>query len=131
MKARYFIFSLLFCLPLILVAGNKKISKNKWEGTASFYHNMFEGRRTASGQVFRQKKLTAACNHLPLGTRVRVTNLSNGKTVIVKNNDRMHKRLTHKRLLDLSREGARQLGFIQAGLAKVQMEVLPRDKKKS
>ena len=125
MKTKIFVLSILFCLPAILEAGNKKVSKYKWEGTASFYHNMFEGRRTANGEIFRQKKLTAANNHLPLGTWVRVTNLLNGKHVIVKINDRMNKRLTHKRLIDLSREGARRLGFIKAGLAKVSLEVLP------
>lgn len=114
-------------MPALLEAGNKKVSKNVWEGTASYYHNMFEGRKTANGDIFRQKKLTGANNHLPLGTMVRVTNLNNGKSIVVKINDRMNKRLTHRRLIDLSREGARQLGFINAGLTKVRMEVLSKN----
>ncbi len=124
MKTKIFLLSVLFCLPALLEAGNKKVAKNAWEGTASYYHNMFEGRKTANGEIFRQKKLTAANNFLPLGTWVRVTNISNGKSVVVKINDRMNKRLTHRRLIDMSREGARRLGYIHAGLAKVRMEVL-------
>lgn len=118
-------------MPAILEAGNKKVSKNVWEGTASYYHNMFEGRKTANGEIFRQSKLTAANNYLPLGTMVRVTNLKNGKTVVVKINDRMAKRLTHVRLIDMSREAARRLGYLNAGLAKVRMEVLGKNYKSS
>ena len=128
MKTKIFLLSVLFCLPALLEAGNKKVAKNIWEGTASYYHNMFEGRKTANGEVFRQKKLTGANNFLPLGTWVRVTNISNGKSVVVKINDRMNKRMT--RLIDMSRESARQLGYIHAGLAKVRMEVLPNYGKK-
>src|SRR5688572_8465440 len=60
-------------------------------GTASFYHDKFIGRQTANGEVFSQKKLTAAHNSLPLGTLIKVTNLHNDKSVIVKVNDRLHK----------------------------------------
>lgn len=130
MQTKLILLTLLFCLPVLSEAGNKKVAKNAWEGTASYYHNMFEGRKTANGEIFRQKKLTAANNFLPLGTWVRVTNTKNGKSVIVKINDRMNKRLTHRRLIDMSREGARQLGYIHAGLAKVRMEVLPNYGKK-
>jgi len=85
---------------------------------------MFEGRKTANGDIFRQNKLTGANNFLRLGTRVRVTNIKNGKSIVVKINDRMNKRM--RRLIDLSRESARRLGFIQAGLAQVRMEVIGR-----
>jgi rare lipoprotein A len=91
-------------------------------GTASYYSNKFHGRRTASGEIFSQQKLTAACNVLPLGTWIRVTNLTNNRTVLVKVNDRLHHRM--KRAIDLSREAAKQLGFIRSGLAKVRVEVL-------
>src|SRR5678810_479140 len=70
-------------------------------GTASYYANKFEGRLTANGEVFSQQKMTAACNVLPLGTWVKVTNLYNGRTVIVKVNDRLHYK--NKRLVDLSK----------------------------
>jgi peptidoglycan lytic transglycosylase len=91
-------------------------------GIASFYADKFEGLTTSTGEKFSQKKLTAAHNTLPLGTWIRVTNLRNKKTVIVRVNDRLHHRNT--RLVDLSREAARRLGYISNGLAKVKVEVL-------
>src|SRR4030095_13068099 len=91
-------------------------------GIASFYADKFEGLLTSSGEKFSQKKLTAAHNTLPLGTWIRVTNLRNKKSVIVKVNDRLHHRNT--RLVDLSREAARRLGYVSNGLAKVKVEVL-------
>ena len=99
-------------------------------GTASFYSNKFEGRKTANGEIFSQKKLTAACNVLPLGTRIRVTNLSNGKSVIVKTNDRLHPHM--KRLLDLTKAAAIKLGYVGKGLTRIKLEVieLPFKKKK-
>jgi rare lipoprotein A len=93
-------------------------------GTASFYANKFEGRKTASGEIFNHKKLTAACNVLPLGTYIRVTNVKNGKTVVVKTNDRLHPKM--KRIVDLTRAAAQKLGFISAGLARVKVEVIGR-----
>jgi rare lipoprotein A len=91
-------------------------------GTASFYANKFHGRKTANGDIFSQDKLTAACNVLPLGTLIRVTNLRNGRSVIVKVNDRMHSKM--KRVVDLSRSAAQKLNFIRSGLTKVKIEVL-------
>lgn len=125
MKTKLFLLTIVFSLPMFLNAGNEKISKGVWKGTASYYHNMFEGRKTANGDIFRQKKLTAANNFLPLGTYVRVTNIKNGKSVVVKINDRMAKRIAHCRLIDMSREAARQLDYINAGLTQVKMEVIP------
>ena len=104
----------------------KKESASLIFGTASYYSNKFHGRRTASGEIFNQQKMTAACNVLPLGTWIQVTNLRNNRRIIVKVNDRLHGRMT--RAIDLSREAARQLGFIQAGLAKVRVEVLGKKK---
>lgn len=90
------------------------------KGTASFYSAKFEGRKTATGDIFRQSKLTAASNHFKLNTLVMVTNLKNNKSVIVLINDRMHARMKKKgRVVDLSLTAAKQLDFIQNGLAKV------------
>lgn len=91
-------------------------------GVASFYHDKFEGRKTANGEIFRQDKLTAAHKTLPLGTWVRVTNLSNDSTVIVRINDRMP--LWNKRSIDLSEAGAHQLNYIHKGLTKVLIEII-------
>ena len=70
-------------------------------GTASYYSNSFNGKKTANGEIYSQKKMTAACNVLPLGTWIRVTNLRNGRSVLVKTNDRLHSRM--KRVVDLCR----------------------------
>lgn len=91
-------------------------------GTASYYADKFNGRPTANGELYDSKKMTAACNVLPLGTWIRVTNLTNNRTVIVKTNDRLHIRMT--RIVDLSRVAAEKLGYIGRGLTKVKVEVL-------
>ncbi|HLX93932.1 MAG TPA: septal ring lytic transglycosylase RlpA family protein [Puia sp.] len=96
-------------------------------GIASFYANKFNGRHTASGEIFSQEKLTAASNLLPLNTWVRVTNLHNRKEVIVKINDRMHFR--NRRLIDLSHAAAKKLGYTGWGLAKVKVELLGKRKR--
>lgn len=95
-------------------------------GIASFYDNKFEGRKTANGEVFSQKKMTAASNTLPLNTWVKVTNLSNKRSVYVRITDRMHHR--NKRLIDLSRSAASSLGYTGKGLTRVKVEYLGRQK---
>jgi rare lipoprotein A len=99
----------------------KPVSRVQY-GTASFYSNKFTGRKTANGEIFSQKKMTAAHNSLPLGTYVRVTNLRNKRSVVVKINDRLNAR--NRRLIDLSRSAAQQLGFIKSGLTRVKLEIL-------
>ncbi len=106
---------------------SKKNTKTLF-GQASFYSQKFEGRKTASGQIFRHKKFTAACNTLPLGTYIKVTNLKNGKTVVVQTNDRLH--VKTKRLIDLTMVGAKRLGFFASGVTRVKVEVLGGKKDK-
>ena len=89
---------------------------------ASFYANKFSGRKTASGEIFSQKKLTCACNVLPLGTWIRVTNMRNGRSVVIKTNDRIHPKV--RRVVDLTRAAAEKLGFIARGLTRVKVEVI-------
>ncbi|MGC4104570.1 septal ring lytic transglycosylase RlpA family protein [Ferruginibacter sp.] len=91
-------------------------------GMASFYSSKFNGKKTASGEIFSQNKLTCACNILPLGTWIRVTNQRNGRTVIVKTNDRLHPRM--KRIIDLTKAAAVKLGYVSSGLTRVKVEVL-------
>ncbi|MDB5230701.1 MAG: septal ring lytic transglycosylase RlpA family protein [Chitinophagaceae bacterium] len=94
-------------------------------GIASFYAKFFEGRETTTGEKFRHNLFTGASNNLPLNTWVRVTNLRNGKSVIVRINDRMHPRMAKKgRVIDLTHVAAHQLGF-NDGLIKVKMQVIP------
>jgi len=107
-----------------LVSSSNKI-KTQY-GVASFYANKFNGRKTANGEVFSQQKLTAASNTLPLNTWVKVTNLHNKKTVVVKINDRMHHH--NKRLIDLSKAAAHELGYTGWGLTKVRVDVLGKHK---
>jgi rare lipoprotein A len=91
-------------------------------GTASFYAKKFNGRQTASGEIYNSTKYTAACNVLPLHTWIKVTNLANKKTVIVITNDRLYAK--NKRLVDLSKIAAQQLGYTGRGLTRVKVEVL-------
>jgi rare lipoprotein A len=91
-------------------------------GVASYYANKFEGRKTYTDEIFTQEKLTGASNTLPMHTWVRVTNLRNHKTVIVRINDKMHPR--NKRLIDLSRAAAVRLGYAGHGLTRVRIDVL-------
>lgn len=93
-------------------------------GTASYYADKFNGRETANGEIYDGTKMTAACNVLPMGTWIRVTNLSNNRWVVVKTNDRLHARMT--RVVDLSRAAAQKLGYIAKGLTKVRVEVLEK-----
>jgi rare lipoprotein A len=86
-------------------------------GRASWYGPGFHGRKTASGETFNQYAMTAASRTLPLGTRVRVTNQSNGRSVVVRINDRGP--YTGGRIIDLSRGAMSQLGGIKAGVIKV------------
>jgi len=95
-------------------------------GTASYYSNSFNGKKTANGEIYSHKKMTAACNVLPLGTWIRVTNLRNGKSVVVKTNDRLHTRM--KRVVDLSRKAADKLDYVKSGLTRVRVEVIGKKK---
>lgn len=106
-------------------AGADKIKANvasPTEGVASFYSTRFNGRRTASGQRFNSNAMTAASLQLPLGSRVRVTNLANHRSVTVRINDRGP--FVKGRDISVTRRAAQQLHFIKAGTAKVRIEQL-------
>jgi rare lipoprotein A len=105
-----------------IITYSKSKKSKTFIGTASFYATKFEGKKTANGEIFRHNKYTAACNKIPLGTMVRVTNLTNNKSVEVKINDRLHAK--NHRLIDLTSFCAKELGFYFKGLAKVKVEVL-------
>lgn len=91
-------------------------------GIASFYTGKFNGRQTANGEIYNDGNHTAACNVLPLNTWIKVTNLRNNKSVVVKVNDRMHRR--NKRLVDLTKISAKELGYTGRGLTRVKIEVI-------
>lgn len=92
------------------------------EGVASIYAEKFEGRTTASGESYSFRKATCAHLNLPFGTLVKVTNLSNNLSVIVRVNDRGP--FAPDRIIDLSRSAAEKLGFANIGTAKVRLEVV-------
>lgn len=91
-------------------------------GLASWYGEQFQGNPTASGEVYDMNELTAAHRTLPLGTELKVTNLRNNHSLIVRINDRGP--FIQNRLLDVSMAAARKLGFLGSGLARVRMEVV-------
>ena len=101
----------------------ERIKVFKQNGTASYYAKKFNGRRTASGERYSGRKLTAAHRTLPFGTLVRVANAKTGKWLVVRVNDRGP--YSRKRIIDLSYEAARQLGLTKgAGLLKVKIRVV-------
>jgi rare lipoprotein A len=110
------------CLNLAGAAMGQASMTNSTIVVASWYGPSFHGRRTASGQVFDQERLTAAHKTLPFGTKLRVTNLRNGRSVMVTVNDRGP--YVRNRQLDLSLGAARRLGIIQPGTAPVLIEKL-------
>jgi rare lipoprotein A len=91
-------------------------------GVASYYGREFAGKRTASGEAFKPSALTAAHRSAPFGSRIRVTNLSNGKQVIVRVNDRGP--WTRGRIIDLSHAAASKLGMLGRGTARVKLSAL-------
>ncbi|QHB16898.1 septal ring lytic transglycosylase RlpA family protein [Mannheimia pernigra] len=113
---------------------NKKSSKKQHKqlirkhfqtGVASYYANKFNGRRTASGETFSNAKMTAAHKTLPFGTLVEVTNLRNGRSVVVRVNDRGP--YSHTRVVDLSSAAAKKIGMHRSGIAKVEIAILHKN----
>lgn len=95
------------------------------EGGASYYAHKFHGRQTASGEIYDENEMTAAHKTLAFGTTVRVTNLSNGKDVVVRINDRGP--FVKGRIIDLSYKAAGKLDMISAGVIKARVEILRTD----
>lgn len=92
------------------------------KGTASWYGRYFHGKATASGEPFDMYQFTAAHRQLPLGTMVRVTNLKNGESVVVRVNDRGP--VPKSRIIDLSYGAARMIGLSGAGIEPVRLDIL-------
>ena len=95
-------------------------------GKASYYADKYDGRKTASGANFSQNKLTAAHNTLPFGTKVKVKNISNNKTVKVIINDRGP--YTAGRIIDLSKRGAEEIDMVKQGVAVVEIKYKKKKK---
>lgn len=119
---------------LFLLTMTSFISTSLWaqtgyvqEGKASFYADKFEGRTTASGERYSHSRSTCAHLTLPFGTLVKVTNMENNQTVVVRVNDRGP--FVANRIIDLSRSAAEKLGFVDKGLADVRIEVIDEEGK--
>lgn len=109
-----------------IVFAQKKEKERIITGTATWYSNSFNGRKTASGEIFTQKKYTCATNRFKIGTWLKVEDLATGKSVLVRVNDRM---ASHPRkIIDLTRAAAEKIGIIKKGCAKVKIESMGRTK---
>lgn len=118
MRKNYFLLAILF-FTVITVQAQKDFVQI---GNASFYSDEFIGKYTASGEQYDHDKLTAAHLTLPFGTKVKVTNYENNKSVVVTVNDRGP--FVQGRIIDLSKSAAETIGLTEKGLAKVRVEVI-------
>lgn len=107
---------------LAVSSENEKSYSRQQVGIASYYGGRFHGRRTANGERYDKNKLTAAHNSYPFGTVVRTTNLKNGRSVVVRINDRGP--YVRGRIIDLSVRAAKELDLLERGITKVKVEVL-------
>lgn len=101
----------------------EKVAADVKDGVASYYHDKFEGRQTATGEIFDNDRFTAASNQFKLGSYVKVTNLNNGEVIYVRINDRMAK--SNTRVIDLTSLAAKKLEFHKKGITKVKVEIVP------
>ena len=111
----------LLCL-FSLVTGCASHGLGPKQGLGSYYGDAHQGKPTASGAPFNQRALTAAHRSLPFGSRVRVTNLNNGKSVVVRINDRGP--FVRGRIIDLSKAAAQRIGMLADGVVPVRIELL-------
>lgn len=117
-----FILLITGCAERAPLSSSASESRFTQEGKASFYARMHHGQRTASGERHDQSALVAAHRSLAFGSRVRVTNLDNGKQVTVRINDRGP--FVRGRIIDLSRAAAERIGMIDQGIVRVRIETL-------
>lgn len=114
---------ILFSLSFLFISCGRYITES---GQASYYGGKFDGKKTANGEIFHQSELTAAHKTLPFGTKVQVKNLTTGRTVKVRINDRGP--YVADRIIDLSTEAASRIGLISQGVAKVQIKYKKKKK---
>lgn len=118
---RLYFLCLFSCMLISFVNSSLHAQRRyKAKGVASYYADKFNGRKTASGEIFDNSRMTAAHRTLPFGTYVKVTNLANGKSVVVRINDRGP--YAHGRIIDLTKAAAIQLDMVRTGTARVMVE---------
>ncbi len=115
------IFISIFLLS-VQIKAQDSLSNCMEKGRASYYAKMFEGRKTSNGEIFKNSEYTAAHRTLPFGTLVKVTNLNNYESVLVRINDRGP--FVKNRIIDLSRAAAKEIDLLHAGVAKVLIECI-------
>lgn len=117
-----------FCVAVFVVlfgaasALGIALAQSSEEGVANFYSDRFQGKKTASGQVYDKNALTASHKKHPFGTKVKVTNIESGKDVVVTVTDRMGRK--NPAVIDVTRRAADELGFTKAGKARVKLDVV-------
>ncbi len=116
---------MLVLLPLLAGEATAQEAPFVQTGVASFYAEEFHGKRTANGETYSMWAMTAAHQTLPFNSLVKVTNLENGKSIVVRINDAGP--FVDNRIIDLTRAGAAKLGMIEKGTARVRLEVVGRD----
>ncbi len=113
----------IFLLSFLILPGQADWTSDV--GEASYYHDRFQGRPTASGELYQSTELTAAHRTLAFGTLIRVTRLDTDQSVVVRVNDRgPHK---EGRVVDLSRRAAEEIGLVRSGVAEVRIELFDPD----
>ncbi|KIA89100.1 septal ring lytic transglycosylase RlpA family protein [Kaistella jeonii] len=125
MMKRGILLIIMMISTLGLYSFNKYNADDAKTSIASFYHDKFNGRKTASGEIFSNAKMTAANRTLPFGTMLKVTNLRSGKSVIVEVNDRgpFHS----SRAIDLSKAAYKSIGDTKKGTMPVEYEIIDID----
>lgn len=121
---RYRVLLFIIVIMTVTTSCSRKITET---GKASYYASSFDGKRTASGETFHQRSLTAAHRTLPFGTRVTVINIANGKSVKVRINDRGP--FVPGRIIDLSHKAASKIGMVNTGVANVEVRYKKKKKK--
>ena len=122
MRKSILFLALILSLLAADVFASAALSVYKSSAVASYYADKYHGRKTSNGETFNMYDLTAAHKTLPFNTKVKVTNLSNGKSVIVRINDRGP--FVKGREIDLSKAAAVKIGMIKSGTAKVSLEII-------
>jgi len=113
---------IVLCLVALLAPALAVAQPAEEEGTATFYSSKFEGKKTASGEAYDKTGLTAAHKSYAYGTKLRVTNLANGKSAVVTVNDRLSR--FSKSVIEVTPRVASSLGFAKSGRARVKVEVV-------
>ncbi|MEQ1815183.1 MAG: septal ring lytic transglycosylase RlpA family protein [Nitrosomonas sp.] len=111
---------LAYCMIAFIAIGSCVVFAET--GNAVYYSDKFQGKKTANNEIFDQKELTAAHKKFAYGTMIKVTNLENNQSVVVKINDRMARH--NRNIIDVSKRAAEELGFVKKGRTRVSLELV-------